>query len=167
MNRCGRIKPASGGIDLGSMFKKRNLWLLTIAVSIGVMALIAYFSAQPAEKSNDLSEGISGKVLALVQIAEPDVTLEELNHFLRKLAHFTLYFILGCSLMCAFSGQKRISPILAAVLVGAAFAASDELQQMLSDGRNASVQDVILDTCGVTVGSVLSWILLKELRKKN
>lgn len=147
--------------------KKRRLWLFSLAVSFLVMAVIVCFSAQPGAASNGFSKGIADRLLWMVRKAFPDVTLGELNFFLRKLAHFTLYFILGCGLTGAFSRQRRVWAVVPAIFVGACFAASDELHQMFSDGRSASMKDVLLDSCGVMAGSLLSWGVLKICRRKN
>lgn len=149
------------------MLKKRNLWLLAIIISIAVMALIVCFSSQHSAESNDLSKGIAARILALFQEALPNLTLIELNLILRKLAHFTLYFILGCSLTGVFSRQRRVPPVLAAILAGACFAASDELHQMFSAGRNANTWDVLLDTCGVAVGSILTYGAVRMRRRRR
>ena len=149
------------------MLKKYNLWLLAVIISIGIMVLIVCFSSQHSMESNNLSKGIAGRILTLLQEVLPDLTLDELNLFLRKLAHFTLYFILGCSLTGVFGRQRRVPPVLAAILAGACFAASDELHQMFSDGRSASAWDVLLDTCGVTAGSLLTYGIVRQCRKRG
>ena len=43
--------------------------------------------------------------------------------------------------------------MLLAILGGAAFAVTDEFHQFFSDGRGPMLQDVLLDTCGVTAGA--------------
>lgn len=138
------------------MEKKRALWLLSMAVTILTMALIFGFSGQSAAESSALSGGLTARVLPLVQAVFPGVSADGLHHFLRKAAHFTVYFVLGCGLTGDFSAQKRVPPVLCAVAVGALFAASDELHQLFSEGRAASVRDVLLDTSGVAAGSLLS-----------
>lgn len=149
------------------MLKKRSLWLLSVMVSIAVAVLIIYFSSQPSVKSHELSNGLAAYILAQLREIFPNVTLNELDFFLRKMAHFSLYFILGCSLTGAFSRQRKLPPVLLAVFAGACFAASDELHQMFSAGRSASAKDVMLDTCGVAVGSLLSYGAMKLLHKQK
>lgn len=149
------------------MLKKRSLWLLSVAVSMAVTALIIYFSSQPGIESHELSNGLAACILAQIREIFPDVTLNELDFFLRKMAHFSLYLILGCSLTGVFSRQRKLSPVLLAIFAGVCFAASDELHQMFSDGRGASAKDVMLDTCGVAVGSLLAYGTVKLLRKQK
>lgn len=149
------------------MLKKRSLWLLSVMVSIAVTALIIYFSSQPSVESHELSNGLAACILAQLREIFPNVTLNGLDFFLRKMAHFSLYFVLGCSLTGVFSRQGKLPPVLLAIFAGACFAASDELHQMFSDGRSASIRDVMLDTCGVAVGSLLSYGTMKLLRKQK
>lgn len=147
------------------MNQKRSLWLAAIAVSVVMMALIVCFSSQSGKESNDLSKGLAGELLKLLQIIRPEITMDCLNLVLRKLAHFSLYFVLGCSLTGVFCKQGRVTSVLLAILVGAVFAASDELHQYFSDGRNANVKDVLLDTCGVAVGSISSRKIMNLLKR--
>lgn len=154
-----------GGSDIG-MRKKPYLWLLAVAASAAVMALIVYFSSQPSSESSELSKHIAGEILGLFQTVFPGITPEDLHHLLRKLAHFTLYFILGCSLTGVFGMQRRVPPVLAVILAGAAFAIADELHQTFSEGRNASIYDVLLDTCGAATGSFLTNLIVKACRSK-
>jgi VanZ family protein len=69
---------------------------------------------------------------------------------LRKLAHLTEYAILGALLLRAI-GRPGV-----AILVGAAYASSDEFHQHFVRGRHAAWYDVVIDTVGVTIG-VMAW----------
>ena len=67
---------------------------------------------------------------------------------LRKLAHVTEFAILGALL-------ARALPERAALLVGIAYAASDEVHQHFVPGREAALLDVAIDAVGVLVGVLL------------
>jgi VanZ family protein len=67
---------------------------------------------------------------------------------LRKLAHVTEFAVLGALLARAV--QDRI-----ALLLGIAYAASDELHQHFVPGREAAVVDVAIDAVGVVLGIAL------------
>jgi VanZ family protein len=69
---------------------------------------------------------------------------------LRKLGHAFEYAILGALLLRALGNAP------AALALGAAYAASDELHQHFVAGRQAALTDVVIDSIGVTVG-VLAW----------
>lgn len=149
------------------MGRMRGMWWLSMAGTVLTMAVIFGFSGQPASDSSALSGGITMKLLPLVQSVVPIVTMDGLHHFLRKLAHFSVYFILGCCLTSDFSIQGKFPPILCAIAAGGLFAASDEVHQLFSEGRSGNVQDVILDTCGVAVGSLAMFCLGKLLLRRK
>jgi VanZ family protein len=65
---------------------------------------------------------------------------------LRKAAHMTEYAILGALLLRALGRE------LPALLVGVAYAVTDEIHQHFVEGRHASAVDVALDSVGVAVG---------------
>ena len=69
---------------------------------------------------------------------------------LRKLAHLTEYAVLGALLVRALD-----RPAVALVL-GAAYATSDEIHQHFVRGRHAAWYDVVIDTIGAAIG-VLAW----------
>lgn len=68
---------------------------------------------------------------------------------LRKLAHLTEYAILGALLHRAV----RREPL--AVLIGSAYAVTDEVHQAFVSGRNGSPVDWLVDTAGVVAGTLL------------
>lgn len=149
------------------MRRERAFWLLSLTTTILTMAVIFGFSGQSAADSSVLSGGITAKILPWVQYAFPDVTVDELHYFLRKLAHFTVYFVLGCSLTANFSIQDRVPPVLCAIAAGGLFAASDEFHQLFSEGRAGRIEDVFLDTCGVAAGSVVLFGLSRVYIKRK
>lgn len=74
---------------LASKHKKLIMLVSWTAVALW-MAVIFALSAQPRERSNQLSTGITEKVVRVVQEVSPhtEVDIEELNHVVRKSAHF-------------------------------------------------------------------------------
>ena len=97
------------------------------------------------------------------------ITSEVVNRLLRKLAHFTLYFLLGCGLTGLLRARENALPALIAVPIGLLCAALDELHQSVVPGRGPGVRDVVLDTCGVivAVGLILLSIHIARRRKTN
>ena len=67
------------------------------------MALIFFFSHQPDIESDKMSNGVIDKIINVIEvISNHEFSNEELDIFykyavfpVRKLAHFTIYFILG------------------------------------------------------------------------
>jgi VanZ family protein len=71
---------------------------------------------------------------------------------LRKIAHVTEYFILACLLyrtLTVSCGWKKSRIFLIVSLLCLLYASSDEAHQLLVEGRNAAVFDVMVDFAGV------------------
>ena len=147
------------------MKRREKLWAAALVITIAVMAAIICFSAQSAAESNGLSKGLAEMLMAAFPALENVATVRQLNHFLRKFAHFSLYFVLGCGLTGVASRQKKIPAVLLSILAGTVFAATDEIHQVFSDSRGPMIQDVFLDACGVAVGSTFAYLCKKCLQK--
>lgn len=146
------------------MQKRNGFWTGALLLTVTVMIAIICFSAQSAAESDGLSKGLAQWLLDLVPSLSDVVTLRKLNHFLRKFAHFSLYFLLGCGLTGLANRQRRMPPVLLAIFGGSVFAVTDEFHQFFSDGRGPMLQDVLLDTCGVAAGAFFI-VLLKKIFK--
>ena len=87
------------------------------------------------------------------------------DEVLRKGAHITEYAILGALL------YRALGNVLPALLVGIAYAATDELHQHFVRGRHSSPFDVAFDACGLAVGLLVALSIqsnrarTKELRR--
>jgi VanZ like family len=88
-------------------------------------------------------------IFAVSSIPSPDRGLGPRDLGPRNLAHVAEYAILGALLMRAV----RREPL--AVLLGSAYAATDEVHQMFVTGRQSSPLDWTIDTAGVVLGALL------------
>ena len=81
-------------------------------------------------------------------------TVAEVHHLIRKTAHLTEYAVLA---YLAWSALRRslAYPAVPALVLTAAYAASDEFHQSFVPSRGASVEDVLIDTAGATLGLLL------------
>lgn len=129
------------------------------------MIVIFCFSSQSAAASSEISKGMAKKLMSMFPVLENVLTVSRLHHYLRKLAHFTLYFILGCGLTGVASKQKKFSAVLISIMGGTVFAATDEIHQFFSEGRGPMIQDVLLDACGVAAGSIFAALCRRCLHK--
>jgi VanZ family protein len=91
----------------------------------------------------------AGLIFTLSSIPSLDSGLGTWDLVLRKLAHFAEYAILGALLLRAL----RREPV--AVLVGSAYALTDEVHQAFVAGRQGSPLDWAIDTAGVILGVLL------------
>lgn len=149
---------------------------LTTALTVGMMILIFCFSMEPAERSDRTSGQISEAVVHAVYrdydrmpVQEQHSIFNSVQHIVRKAAHFTEYTVLGLLLrLCLLSwfGRRKGIPYLAWG-IGALYACTDELHQMLIDGRSGQWTDVLLDSCGVLTGVLIAMAVLALVRRKT
>ena len=142
--------------------KTRWLVLSLALVAVAAVAAVA-FSSQGSEVSNGLSKGILYQLMEFFGIEITAESVKTGNFLIRKAAHFTVYFVLGVG---AFHFQKKVPAWIPSLLLGAAFAATDEFHQSFT-GRTAMVEDVVLDSCGVAAGCLVSSFLWRRGKKKR
>jgi len=121
-----------------------------------------------AGSSDALSaEHTSRFLVPFLRWLDPKISFETIAtiHFtLRKIGHFTEYFILAALLWRAlhgtFSALSRRLIAVASFLIAAAFAASDEFHQSFVPSRTSTFHDVMIDCvgaiCAVTLCVMLS-----------
>lgn len=149
---------------------KRNIiFILSLLLTASVLVVIFCFSAQSATDSNGVSQSFTRFLAEKMPWLMTKYTLRQLNRLLRKVAHFTLYFLLGCGLTGLLRAREKALPALIAVPIGALCAALDEWHQSLVPGRSPGLRDVALDTCGVTVavGLILLCVFIARRRKAS
>ena len=135
-------------------------WMLTAAC----MVMIFYMSAQPADKSSDMSNSLIQQILDFAGI--------ELSSFLIRKAAHTVEFMGLCMLICNAvyaTWEIKAAPAIA-WLSAAAYAVTDELHQLFSDGRACQLRDVLIDSLGALLGAVICFVIIRiiiERRNKN
>ncbi|SNZ05079.1 VanZ like family protein [Terribacillus aidingensis] len=78
--------------------------------------------------------------------------------FIRKGAHFTVYFflaILACTALYKGFGFKYRVSLQLALVVSVLYACFDEFHQSLTPGRTPYVGDVVIDTIGACAGLIV------------
>jgi len=149
------------------MFRK-IIWTMTVLW----MGLIFFFSHQPA----DVSLRISGTVLWKADlISEESITSTEdravlkLQRFIRKWAHFIVYFTLGALVALSVAAYRYLffKGYIFAWIFCTFYAVTDELHQYFVPGRGPLVSDVILDSLGSLAGVAAAAVLIELLRWKQ
>lgn len=141
-------------------------WLLVIAT----MLIIYSFSNETGVESSKTSGGI---IRAFLEIFLPHdkVTVELIAKFqypVRKLAHFSIYALLGLTVSNAFYHSFKIKFIYKYLLSFAlvvAYALSDEFHQGLVANRGPSFKDVLIDSCGGLFGIIAFLMMTYIIRK--
>jgi len=122
------------------------------------LAMIFLLSNQPADHSNQLSQGVTEKVIGSIEsLTDHQLDREQWNHWIRKNAHFFIYCILGILLMITLTAYKiRLwRAVMFSFGISVVYAISDEVHQLFVSGRGAQVQDVFIDSAGAALGIAL------------
>lgn len=153
---------------------KRILVIILVITSVGGMY---YFSSQNAEVSLQQSQSVEN----IIDTIREKVTLknEELikiqtkiydklrllgnkSYIVRKMAHFSIYALIGSSLVLflyVFSKKLLFSSILA-FLLSIVYACYDEYRQLSVPGRSGSLKDVFIDSSGALTGLITTFLIL-------
>ena len=146
-------------MQTGNKSKKAAIvfWILTAVV----MGLIFFFSAQSADESAMQSNFILDFLNKIFKNAE-------LTDFIvRKTAHFSEFALLCFLFNWSFYFTKGKTQRLLSLGLTSLYAASDELHQMLSEGRACQLRDWAIDTAGAAFGLLAFFILLLIIQKIN
>ena len=148
------------------MQKKVFKWILLIIWCF----VIFNFSSENGEKSEALSKQVINNFVMTINKDTSEETkaliINNSNYIVRKLAHFTEYFILAIflyTLLIEYPSLKRYNYYLI-LLFAFVYASSDEIHQIFTQGRSARFQDVLIDTSGALLFII---IMLLINRKKE
>lgn len=156
------------------LFVRVILWLCVAAI----MIVVFVFSNQPADVSSETSGGVIEKIASVFIQDYNDLTIEakttivsNMQHLVRKTAHFSIYCILGIfttSAMLTYI-MHYWRRIITAALICLAYASSDEFHQIFIPGRSCQISDVCLDFCGsllgITIVSLIYYLVKKRMCK--
>lgn len=145
---------------------KKILWTVFL---ITWMIIIFIFSNQNGEKSQKTSDRLIKNVVNIVyQIKDKELNkekeeqlIENTSLIVRKMAHFTVYFILGIISYFTLKSYQVQNIIFYSILICVLYACSDEIHQLFSAGRSGKILDVYIDTLG-GITAILSIMILKK-----
>jgi len=173
MSRFTDRPSASGG------WQQSWVRALTTLLTLGMMVLIFCFSMENADASNETSGVFSKAVISVVYPTyekepprEQERIFNDVQHVVRKTAHFTEYALLGLLMrLCLESwlGAKRRNSLLSPLAWGltALYAGLDEIHQLLIDGRAGQWLDVLIDSSGGVLGVLLGALIVKHSLKSE
>ena len=78
-----------------------------------------------------------------------------LNRIVRKLAHLTEFTILGGVLYTILRRYITYGTVIKTIGLGMLIASFDEFIQLFSPGRSSQISDVLIDTVGIIIGTLL------------
>jgi len=128
----------------------RNWWPIVAWMSMIFLFSTDFFSG--ANTSSFLDPLLSSLFPALT-----GDQIETVHLFMRKLGHWSEYFILavliGRSLLAQIPKQSRYRRTASAISIATIYAASDEWHQSFVPSRSASLSDVLIDGFGALCGA--------------
>ena len=154
--------------------------ILSTGMTIAMMAVIFFFSTEPAVKSDSTSGIIAERIADMtrpdwrtMQPEERKAFFDQIHYAVRKAAHFTEFAMLGFSLRICLESwlggrEKGKSGLGFPSWLGATiYAALDEMHQRLVDGRTGRWQDVMIDSSGVLTGVLLACLLIRLIYRRE
>lgn len=146
--------------------------LFFLMLTVAIVVTIGWFTSQTGAVSNALSTAFVYELQDRLKVNFSWDQVQQMNLVLRKVAHFSLYALLGCGTMAIglTTRRKIMGCFVVAMLVCAVFAGFDEIRQFISGTRNGNVLDVLLDCCGSGFGCLMvAWlgIRLRSLKMRR
>lgn len=156
-------------------YKKLLLWTALVLQ----ISLIFSFSLQNAKESTVISrwftDGIKSRESYEQEVAQEKNSKGEqryndsvvgkvaksryskLEHYVRKTAHFMLFFALGTILMLLLGVYdiKRFAGCSLSIMFGVAIGFFDETLQLFTKGRSGELRDVFIDSTGIAVAAIV------------
>ena len=145
--------------------KKYFIWLFPLAVAV----MIFCFSSQHAEESSNLSNffvqiflSARAKLGLFPKLSDADL-LSIFSTLVRKGAHVTEYIILCTSFLTAFwvSGIHGKWRNIASFAMTFGYACKDEFHQLFVPGRAGRFTDVLIDSSGALVLSIVVVLVMR------
>lgn len=156
--------------------QKNVLRGILIVLLLCTFYIIFGFSSQDGEKSGGISKKItefilekSSKYNSLEQTKKEEVS-KRTERIIRKIAHFSIYTLVGFLLMALFSTYesiKRKYQIYISAIIGILYAISDEIHQSFTPGRGPKITDVFIDSLGVFFGMAVILLIVEIINRKN
>lgn len=146
---------------------------ILITALIAIFVTIFGFSNQNSETSAGLSQKVTNFVVEFVPSIKnmPEKEKEQAEYriekIIRKIAHYSIYTLVGILLMALMSTYKikELDRIAISMIIGVIYAATDEIHQAFVPGRGPLVTDVILDSIGVLTGICIVLLVYKIICK--
>lgn len=123
------------------------------------MIFIFVMSSFDATSSSNQSNFIVDIITSIINIKDTGL----LSLIIRKLAHFTEYFILGILVINFITRYDK--KIIIAILLCIIYATSDEIHQIFVPGRSCQIIDIMIDSLGSIMGVYLCKLITKKCKK--
>ena len=149
--------------------KKVIMFLILIAVIAGIFIFSSHTGTESSAISSKITRLISRIIFrnfSEMSLSQQEFIVSELDPFVRKLAHFTVYALLG-ALMYWFIMLTELRLPFTFILSWVfctIYAASDEYHQSFTPGRSMNFRDVVIDSSGALCGIIAAMIIVIVFR---
>ncbi len=160
------------------MEKEKSIYINILRIILIILLVCTFFiifgfSSQNGEQSGGISRKVTETILKVssnynkLEEEEKEVVLHRTESIIRKIAHFSIYTVVGCLLMGLLSTYKLKDKwrMIMAIVIGILYAISDEFHQSFSPGRSPKITDVYIDTLGIIIGALFV-ILIRKIYKQ-
>lgn len=144
----------------------RSKKLFYVLLAFFWMVTIFSFSNKNSTVSNSTSKKLIYNVVSLYESVSghninKNKVINKLNYPIRKLAHFSIYFLLGIIIYQLVNCFHVKHKFLITILICFLYATGDEVHQLFVTGRSSRILDVFIDTSGSIVSLVIIQLLSK------
>jgi len=136
------------------------------------MYLIFYFSNQNGADSSATSDGLVMSLVKFIDSIFPvdfsEETMNTMAFIIRKVAHYTLYFVLGILIFELLNEHSMVlsEKVIYSIMFCLIYACSDEIHQLFVDGRDGKIFDVFVDMFG-SLSSIFCFYLFHKYKKTS
>lgn len=147
---------------------KNKKLIIYIFLAVICMCSIFVFSSKNTTDSNGTSQGLINTAINIYEkVTNKNIDnlklVKKLNYPIRKLAHYSIYFLLGIFIYkCLLCFRFRYKELIA-IIICISYALLDEFHQLFVSGRTGQLKDVFIDT----LGSITAILIIMFLSKRN
>ena len=137
--------------------ERSKSYYMYLLLMVATMILIFFFSSQNGEDSSKVSNSVLQAIMGWFDRILPVPLLEFLKQKIRKVAHFSVYCLLGifATLWMRQTKIKKKAAFPAAWILAVVYACTDELHQLFVPGRAGQLRDIAIDSLGALLGVLL------------
>lgn len=148
------------------MDKKKIIYLLMAIAWIG---FIFGNSLMNGTTSGSISGGITEAIYNILVKVQINIRIEVLHTIIRKLAHFSEYFILGIIMVLNVYQYLKEPKYFVSFSIGLCLLISitDETIQTFVDGRSGNIIDVGIDSSGFLLSILIMTIIIININNKK
>lgn len=145
--------------------------ILYITLVITWMIIVFNFSGQQGTGSSNTSKKVTTFIVNVLDVGKhmnedtKQEIVQNLEPFIRKLAHYTIYIIGGILLANLANAYGLVTKkvVYTSGIIGVIYAASDEIHQLFINGRSGKIEDVIIDSIGIFTGIAIYMLIKKTV----